>query len=116
MIVRIAAVLALAAVATLAGGPGFRSQRLLDDHFRKHGHEFGKISKADYLRMAQELRDAPAGGPVLEAKRADGVITRFDRRNAHFGAYDPDSTIRTFFIPAAGESYFRGQARRPARE
>lgn len=97
---------------TLGAGPSFRSPRTLDEHFRKHGHEFGSISKADYLRLAQELRDMPAGGPVLEARRPDGVITRFHRQNGWFGAYDPDKTIRTFFIPAAGESYFRRQAHR----
>ena len=96
----------------LAAGPGFRTQRHLDDHYRKHGHEFGTISKADYLRFAQELRDMPAGTHILEAKRDDGVVTRFDRKRGWFGAYDANRTIRTFFIPAAGESYFRRQARR----
>jgi len=96
-----------------AGGPGFRLRRNLDEHFEKHGSEFGKITKAEYLRLGQELRDAPAGGPILEAKRAsDGVVTRFDRKRGYFGAYDRDRTIRTFFIPAAGESYFRRQAKR----
>jgi pyocin large subunit-like protein len=95
-----------------AAGPGFRTTRDLNEHFRKHGQEFGKISRADYLRFAQELRDAAAGGPVLEATRADGVMTRFDRRKGWFGAYNSDGTIRTFFVPAAGESYFRRQARR----
>lgn len=110
-------VLLFAAVGLLfAGGPGFRTQRHFEEHYRKHGREFGNITKADYLRLAQELRDAPAGGPILEAKRADGVVTRFDRRKRCFGAYDPDRTIRTFFIPAAGETYFHRQARRPSNE
>ncbi len=95
-----------------AGGPGFRSERQLDEHYRKHGREFGGISKREYVKLAQELRDAPAGGPVLQIVRGDGVITRFDRRHGWFGAYNPDGTIRTFFIPAAGESYFHRQARR----
>jgi pyocin large subunit-like protein len=96
----------------LAAGPGFRSARLLDEHYQKHGGEFGKISKAEYLRQAQELRDAPAGGSVLEAIQPGGVITRFDKRHGYFGAYDPNGTIRTFFIPVDGERYFRRQARR----
>lgn len=106
------ALLAVVALAALAAGPGFRTQRHLDEHYRKHGHEFGSISKAEYLRFAQELRDAAVGGNILEAKRAEGVITRFDRKRGWFGAYNRDRTIRTFFIPAAGESYFRRQARR----
>jgi pyocin large subunit-like protein len=109
---RVLTVALLWAVVLFAGGPGFRSQKLLESHYAKHGHEFGQITRAEYLRFAQELRDAPLKGPILEAKRPDGVITRFHREKGWFGAYNPDRTIRTFFIPAAGESYFRRQARR----
>jgi pyocin large subunit-like protein len=107
------AFLFLIAAILWAAGPGFRTQRDLDAHYQKHGHEFGGITKAEYLRLAQELRDSPVGGPILEAVRKDGVITRFDRERGHFGAYNENGTIRTFFIPAAGERYFRRQAARP---
>ena len=96
-----------------AGGPGFRSAALLDEHFHKHGAEFGHIDKHEYLRLAQELRDAPVGGPILEARRSNGEFSRFDKRTGYFGAYNPDRTIRTFFIPNAGLRYFERQARRP---
>ena len=96
----------------LAGGPGFRSRAQLDEHYAKHGVEFGHISQAEYLRLAQELRDAPVGGPILEARRPNGQFSRFDRRKGYFGAYNPDRTIRTFFIPNNGERYFRRQAQR----
>jgi pyocin large subunit-like protein len=95
-----------------AGGPGFRSQAQLDEHYAKHGSEFGNISKQDYLRLAQELRDAPPGGSILEERRSNGEFSRFDRRHSYFGAYNRDGTIRTFFIPNDGERYFRRQARR----
>lgn len=96
-------------------GPGFASARSLEEHWRKHGHEFGDISKQEYLRLAQQLRDAPAGGDILEIVRQDGVRTRFHRKKGWFGAYNPDGTIRTFFIPNDGERYFYRQARRPAK-
>ena len=111
--VRIAAGLLLAALLLLAGGPGFRSRRQFDEHFAKHGREFGNISQEEYLHRAQELRDAPAGGPILEIAKPDGVITRFDKRSGAFGAYNRDRTIRTFFKPNDGERYFRRQADRP---
>ena len=104
--------LLLAALLLIAGGPGFRSQQQLDQHYAKHGHEFGSISKAEYLKLAQELRDTPIGGPVLEARRVDNVFTRFHLAKGHFGAYNPDRTIRTFFVPIRGEEYFRRQAQR----
>jgi pyocin large subunit-like protein len=109
---RLAFALLLAALSLFPAGPGFRSPRQLEEHYQKHGREFGHISQADYLRLAQDLRDAPAGGPILEAFKPDGVVTRFDRRNGYFGAYNADRTIRTFFIPNDGERYFRRQASR----
>jgi pyocin large subunit-like protein len=105
--------LILTALFLVAAGPGFRTQRQLDEHYQKHGAEFGNISETQYLRLAQELRDAPVGGPILEAIKLGGVISRFDRRTRYFGAYNPDRTIRTFFIPNDGERYFRRQATRP---
>ena len=96
----------------LATGIGFRNRGRLEEHYRKHGREFGDITQAEYLRRAQELRDAPVGGSVLELRREDGVLTRFDRESGSFIAFDPDRTIRTFFRPNAGERYFRRQAAR----
>ncbi len=97
-----------------AAGPGFRSQGQFEEHYRKHGREFGRISPQEYLRLAQQLRDAPAGGDILEAVKPGGVVTRFDRRHGYFGAYNPDRTIRTFFIPNDGVRYFYRQAKRPS--
>jgi hypothetical protein len=91
---------------------GFTSQRHLDEHYEKHGREFGQASKQEYLAMAQALRDSQAGGPILEAVRKDGVVSRFDQISGAFIAFNPDRTIRTFFKPNDGERYFRRQAAR----
>ena len=107
---RISVALWLGALLLVASGPGFRSRRLFEEHYAKHGREFGNISPQEYLARAQALRDAPAGGPILEAVTPDGIISRFDRRSGAFGAYNPNRTIRTFFIPNTGERYFHRQA------
>ena len=91
---------------------GFADQRRLDEHYDKHGAEFGRITKQDYLRQAQLLRDAKAGGPILEAVRRDGVITRYDQHTGAFIAFNPNGVIRTFFKPNDGERYWRRQAER----
>jgi pyocin large subunit-like protein len=104
--------LLLLAILLYASGPGFRSRAQFDEHYQKHGAEFGAISKAEYLRLAQTLRDAPPGGPILESRRPNGEFSKFDRRRGYFGAYNRDGTIRTFFIPNNGERYFRRQASR----
>jgi hypothetical protein len=93
-------------------GPGFTSRRSLVEHFDKHGDEFPGLSMTAYLAAAQALRDAPEGGDVLELRRRDGVITRFDRASGAFIAVNGDGTIRTFFRPNDGEAYFRRQASR----
>jgi pyocin large subunit-like protein len=102
----------LTALLLFAAGPGFRSQRQFEEHFQKHGSEFGAITAQEYLRLAQNLRDAPAGGSILQAVRADRVISKFDKAHGYFGAYDANGIIRTFFIPTDGERYFHRQARR----
>ena len=91
---------------------GFADSRRLDEHFEKHGAEFGRITKQDYLRQAQLLRDARVGGPILETVRADGVTTRFDKQTGAFIAFNPNGVIRTFFKPNDGERYYRRQAER----
>ncbi len=90
---------------------GFASERNLAEHYRKHGREFGKVSREEYLLMAQDLRDRPLDMNILESVRRDGVITRFDRRTKAFIAFERNLVIRTFFKPAEGEKYFHRQLR-----
>jgi pyocin large subunit-like protein len=97
--------------AGIAGGPGFRTQHLLEDHYAKHGREFGPITRDQYLHMAQQLRDTKAGKNVLESKRPGGGGAKFDRKRGWFVAYESDGTLRTFFMPNDGIRYFERQAR-----
>ena len=91
---------------------GFASRQKLIDHYRKHGREFGTITVEQYLRGAQELRDRPAGGAILEAARPDGSVTRFDRDSGDFIAFSRDGVIRTYFKPTDGERYYKRQLER----
>ena len=88
---------------------GFANRQKLVDHYRKHGREFGAVTMEQYLRKAQELRDRPAGGAILETTRPDGAVTRFDRESGDFIAFNRDGVIRTYFRPADGEAYYRRQ-------
>ena len=91
---------------------GFADARRLEEHYEKHGAEFGRITKQDYLRQAQLLRDTKVGGPVLEVVRRDGVVTRYDQQTGAFIAFNSNGVIRTFFKPNDGERYYRRQAER----
>src|SRR5262249_34668024 len=72
---------------------GFVDQRRLEEHYEKHGREFGHITRQDYLHQAQLLRDAKVGDPILEVVRSDGVMTRYDRQTGAFIAVNPNGTI-----------------------
>lgn len=91
---------------------GFATRQKFLDHYDKHGGEFGSISKEEYLRQAQELRDRPLNANVLERVRSDGVVTRFEKTTGAFLAFNADRTIRTYFKPNDGEAYFRRQSKR----
>lgn len=90
---------------------GFGSERALTEQFRRHGREFGKVSREEFLLMAQDLRDRPLDMKILEAVRRDGVITRFDRRTKAFVAFERNLILLQFFKPADGERYFQRQLR-----
>jgi pyocin large subunit-like protein len=100
----------VAAATANSSSRGFRTQELFRDHYAKHGREFGNIPADEYLRQAQSLRDAPLSATVLEIRRKDGVVSRFDKATGSFIAFNADGTIRTFFRPTDGENYFRRQA------
>jgi hypothetical protein len=95
---------------------GFANRGKFLQHYEKHGAEFGAISKEEYLRRAQILRDSPVGGDILEIARNDGVITRFDRKTGAFLAFNRDLIIRTYFKPNDGERYFARQSKRQPRD
>jgi pyocin large subunit-like protein len=88
---------------------GFASRQKLVDHYQKHGREFGTITMEQYLRGAQELRDRPSGGAILEAARPDGSVTRFDRESGDFIAFNRNGIILTYFKPTDGERYYKRQ-------
>ncbi len=85
---------------------GFRTSQKYHDHFLKHGREFGQITEAEYLLMAQTLRDEPLTKNILEEPEARGGTARFDRTTGAFLVYQKDLTISTFFHPNDGEAYF----------
>lgn len=92
-----------------ASSIGFSSRRTLEEHFAKHGAELHARDADEYARLAIALRDAPLNRDVLQARRSDGVTTRFDAKSGAFIAFQDDGTIRTFFVPNDGRDYFMRQ-------
>ena len=86
----------------------FRSEKLFNDHFEKHGAEFGKITKDEYLELANRLI-ASSSDRVLHKTEADGDKLFFDQDTGYFLVLSEDGYIRTFFIPSAGINYWNRQ-------
>lgn len=93
--------------------PQFKSQSLLDSHYQDHvvkKGEFGNISKAEYLRKAQELIRAVPGGDILMKIRArNGDKIFYKQSTNEIGVVTKDNTIRTYFKPRRGIDYFNEQ-------
>lgn len=86
----------------------FRSQRRYDEHYEKHGKEFGDITKEEYLEMANELINSDSDR-VLHKYSDDGDYMYFDQDTNYFLVLSADGYIRTFFIPTAGIKYWERQ-------
>jgi pyocin large subunit-like protein len=109
------AILLLAASQALAASQGFRSPHLLQDHYSRFGKQFGNITIEQYLRLAQQLRDAtPGRRQILVSKRSDGGGSKFDIKHGWFVAFDGDGTLRTFFVPKDGIRFFEAQQKSSA--
>lgn len=90
---------------------GFRSEQDFEDHYQKHKGEYGNISREEYLKRAQTLRDTPPDGKnVKEIQRGDDRTSKYDTRSNDFGVYERDGTVVTYFKPTQGERYFNSQA------
>ncbi len=69
----------------------------LDDHFARHGADFGATSADDYARQASGLLQQP--GTLTKTDPKTGVIRVYDPATEAFGAYNPTGTTRTFYRP-----------------
>ncbi|MBR3539559.1 MAG: hypothetical protein IKN79_10885 [Eubacterium sp.] len=85
----------------------FRSKKLLDEHFEKHGIEMGFSDTKAYVAAANDVIRDPASLHKLEKEDGDDVYYR-ERDNA-FVVVSRDGYIRTFFYPNGGKKYFDRQ-------
>ncbi len=93
-------------VLRLATKDSWGNLNTLDDHFARHGADFGATSVDDYARQASEFLQQPG---TLTKIDADGVIRVYDPATNAFGAYNPNGTTRTFFTPKRGIDYWNDQ-------
>jgi pyocin large subunit-like protein len=88
---------------------GFKTQELLDSHFKKHAAEFGNITKEQYLKGAQDLVSSKPGGNILTKVRPNGDTIFYNKISNEFAVKTSDGIIRTYFKPTDGINYFNRQ-------
>ena len=85
----------------------FRSYKLLEQHYKKHGEEMGFASAEEYQAAASDVINSPDALFKLEAEDGDGVY--YIEATNEFVILSKDGYIRTYFYPSGGKAYFDRQ-------
>ncbi len=85
----------------------FRSEKLLDQHYHKHGIEMGFDSAEAYEKAASDVVNNPDALYKTEQEDGDGVYYVEDTNE--FVILSGDGYIRTYFLPNAGKAYYDRQ-------
>lgn len=85
----------------------FRNEKLLEDHFVKHGNEFGYSSKEEYLAGANRVINSSSSLHKQEGEDGDDIY--YDKNNNEIVFVSEDGYIRTYFKPSEGIDYYNRQ-------
>ena len=85
----------------------FRNDNLWEEHFMKHGGEFGYSTKEEYLEGANEVVASASSKHKKEAKDGDDIY--YDTENNEIVFVSEDGYIRTYFKPTDGINYYNRQ-------
>ena len=85
----------------------FRNEKLLNDHYDKHGKDMGFDSAESYEAAANEVINHPDTLHRIEEEDGDDVY--YLEENNGFVIVSVDGYIRTFFYPEDGLDYFNRQ-------
>lgn len=85
----------------------FRSKKLLESHYEKHGIDMGFASPEEYEAAASAVIQSPEALYKTEKEDGDGVY--YIEATNEFAVLSTDGYIRTYFLPDAGKKYFDRQ-------
>lgn len=88
----------------------FRNEKLLNQHFQKHGSEFSEfnyLTAQDYEKGASDVINNPEALFKVEADDGDSVY--YIEQSNEFVILSTDGYIRTYFRPTRGIDYFNKQ-------
>ena len=85
----------------------FRNDNLWEEHFIKHGSEFGYSTKEEYLKGANEVVASAYSKHKKEAEDGDDIY--YDTENNEIVFVSEDGYIRTYVKPTDGINYYNRQ-------
>ena len=85
----------------------FRSKKLLNQHYEKHGIDMGFDSAADYEAAAAAVVANPDALHKIEKEDGDDVY--YLEETNEFVIVSKDGYLRTYFLPDAGIKYYNKQ-------
>lgn len=85
----------------------FRNDKLLTQHYEKHGIEMGFASKEEYEAAASLVVTNPDSLHKIEKEDGDDVY--YLEETNEFVVVSTDGYIRTYFCPDSGKKYFDKQ-------
>jgi RHS repeat-associated protein len=83
----------------LSSSESWGNPATLEDHFLRHGADFGATSAEDYASQASSFLQRGLRGGAEVKVDSRGVIRVYDPETNTFGAYNADGTTRTFYKP-----------------
>ena len=85
----------------------FRNQKLLDQHYQKHGKDMGFKSAAEYEKAASDVINNPEC--LHKNEKEDGDDVYYLEETNDFVILSTDGYIRTYFRPDGGKKYYDKQ-------
>lgn len=85
----------------------FKSEKLLQEHFTKHGGQFEYTTTFQYVSGANEVINSPNALHKTEAEDGDGIY--YIQTSNEFVILSTDGYIRTYFKPEDGIAYYNRQ-------
>lgn len=80
----------------------------LQDHFDRHGGDFGATSPDDYAAKAWLFRERARASSLPMKLDTDGTTRMWDGKTGSFAAYNRNGTTKTYFKPG-NPSYWQRQ-------
>lgn len=85
----------------------FRTARLLEEHYQKHGRDMGFANAEEYQSAAAAVVKNPSALHKTEAEDGDDVY--YIESTNEFVVVSTDGYIRTYFKPDSGIRYYNRQ-------